>query len=198
MNANRTQQEHPHTEKDPQTAWLRCLSPLYPVLAIWGLKWLIDGALFAIEKYKDTSNMHTIAFTAAVALSAIAFCLQLLRGQRPIANQLDHMMKIALPLFLLAAASWWLIRIGAVSDAFVPVLHSLLVAVPLVAAGLFVSRPLAYLGLWLFLASTLMSAYYLGYTSVVLNGFGGLALVAAAWHLNGLRKQSLQEKVTLD
>jgi len=191
MNATRhpleTKPPGPNPAHDPRSAWLRCLAPLYPILAIWGVKRLVDAVLFALEKYTDTSRMHTVAFVAAAVLSVAVFCVMLLRGNRPIASRLDPILKIALPLLLLAAAAWWLVRIGAVSDAYVPVLNALLTAIPLVTAGLFIGKSLAYLGLWLFLASTVMSALYLGYTAVVLNAFSGLALLLASWHLYKLR-----------
>jgi len=182
-----SQQEH--TQQSGFVSWLRDVRPLYPILAIWGIEWIAQAGLIFLEKYNDTSSEKMIAFGVAAVLSALLFGNCLLRSKGMLRRRLDRIALVCTPLLLFAAIPWWLQRIGAFGDVYSPVVHALLLAVLLVLAGLSVSRPLAILGLWLLLASFVISSQFLGYAGIVLSGFGGLALIAAAWHLRGLAKR---------
>ncbi|QGQ98601.1 hypothetical protein EHS13_28825 [Paenibacillus psychroresistens] len=65
----------------------------------------------------------------------------------------------------------------------IPVLCTLFLAFFYVVIGAVLSRELIWLGFWLFGLTAIVSIWYLGYAPFVLEGMGGLSILACGWIL---------------
>lgn len=168
-------------------AWLAGAKPLIPLLFIWGAEWIFSAAVDFMIIWRDLDWLKLAGLITAVVASLIQIGgMRREKGADPASQDADRIgnpLLLLLPGALLIAAVALLEAIGAVGPLFAPVLRSFLLAVGFVQFGLVLGRPLLYLGLWLFALSAIMGVWYLGYSGIILEGMGGISLLAGGYML---------------
>ncbi|MDQ1911551.1 hypothetical protein RAC89_14055 [Paenibacillus sp. GD4] len=75
-------------------------------------------------------------------------------------------------------------RVGAVTWFFWPVLQGFALSFGFALASPRLGPPLFWLSLWMFAVTACAAFYYLGYSSSLVGGFGGLSLLAVGWMIS--------------
>ncbi|MDD9271085.1 hypothetical protein ACFPES_28965 [Paenibacillus sp. GCM10023248] len=172
--------------------WIDQARPLLPLLFIWGAEWIFSALVDVAVYWRDLEWLKQAALITAVVASLIqlwslrkGFSAADENAGRGLADRSGwgHPALLLLPGMMLIAAVATLEAIGAIGPLFIPVLRAFLLAVGFVQVGLLLGRPMMYLGLWLFVFTAIMSVWYLGYSGVVLEGMGGLSLMAGGYML---------------
>lgn len=169
-------------------AWLYEGRALLPLLFIWGIEWIFSALVDVGIAWWNIDWLKQAAFITAVIASLIQIW-QLRKnrqtgpspqtgGGQSSGSGLGNPVLLLLPGAMLVAAVALLEAVGAVSPLFSPVLRGFLLAVGFVQFGLLLGKPLLYLGLWMFALTAVISVWYLGYSAVVLEGMGGISLLA--------------------
>ncbi|GFZ95993.1 hypothetical protein GCM10008018_48010 [Paenibacillus marchantiophytorum] len=167
-------------------AWLSQAHALIPLLFIWGAEWMFSAIMDFAIYWRDLDWLKQAAFITAVIASLVQIW-SLRKDFRKDASAEQsgwgHPALLLLPGVLLIAAIALLEAIGAVTPLFAPVLRAFVLAIGFVQVGLLLGKPLMYLGLWLFALTALMGVWYLGYSAVILEGMGGISLIAGGYML---------------
>jgi hypothetical protein len=182
-----TKQQHLENRR---RAWIGEARALLPLLSIWGVEWIFSALADVAIIWKDLTWLKQAALITAVAASLVqlwSYRKEMHRSPEDHtasdSNAWGHPIFVLLPGALLIAAVALLEAIGAVGPLFAPLLRAFILAIGFVQFGLLLGRPLVYLGLWLFTLSAIMGIWYLGYSAVVLEGMGGLTLLASGYML---------------
>ncbi|MGO4269918.1 hypothetical protein AB4Z22_08755, partial [Paenibacillus sp. TAF58] len=199
---NNRQQDLVHKRK----AWIGQANALIPLLFIWGAEWMFSAIVDFAIYWRDLDWLKQAAFITAVVASLVQiwslrkeFRTESGEGARERSagsgghagarssvgerSGWGHPALLVLPGAMLIAAVALLEAIGAVSPLFAPVLRAFILAIGFVQVGILLGKPLVYLGLWLFALSVLMGVWYLGYSSVILEGMGGISLILSGYML---------------
>lgn len=163
-----------------RAGWIRDIGVAIPLLIIWGLEWLITAIIHFAQQWYKLELAPTSVFLAAILLSAIAIGWSLFKRKSLTPAQTNRIQLAGTPVLLLILICWWLGKLGIISDTFLPVLHTLLLAGAFIFTGLLFGRMLTILGLWLFLAAVVFSAQFAGYAYLTMHAFGGVAMLTAA------------------
>lgn len=180
---NHAQIEERAAYENWRAGWIRDVGVSIPLLIIWGLEWLITAIIHFAQQWYALGSAQTSVFLAAILLSVIAIGWSLFKRKSLTSAQTDRIQLAGTPVLLLILICWWLGKLGIISDTFLPVLHTLLLAGAFIFTGLLFGRMLTILGLWLFLAAVVFSAQFAGYAYLTLHAFGGVAMLAAALQL---------------
>jgi hypothetical protein len=177
------QQAHAHERRTQRTGHAAVISAF---LAVWGADWvvnaLVDFASFWVEL--EWLKQAALALAAVVSLVLLGGSLR-----KYGAAGLRSALPLVLPFLLIIGGVLLLEYVHAVDAFFVPLLRGIVVAVCFVQLGIGgLGRKLIYLGLWLFAAVVVLGLWYLGYAPVVLDGLGGLALLAGGWLVQAERR----------
>ncbi|MGG1517628.1 hypothetical protein ABE504_19595 [Paenibacillus oryzisoli] len=165
---------------DKKQAALQGAQRFLPLLFIWGAEWIFNAVIDFAIYWRDLDWLKTAAFiTALIASFVQVWSLRKSAGAAEIGDETAHPLLLIVPGLLLIAAVVFLEAIEAVSPLFAPLLRAFLLAVGFVQAGLMLGRGLIYVGLWLFALTVVMGLWYLGYSAVILEGMGGIALVVS-------------------
>ncbi|MGG1552871.1 hypothetical protein [Paenibacillus ferrarius] len=163
-------------------AALQSAQRFLPLLFIWGAEWIFNAVIDFAIYWRDLDWLKTAAFVTALIASFVqVWSLRKSAGASDAEREeaAAHPLLIVVPGLLLIGAVVFLEAIEAVSPLFAPLLRAFLLAVGFVQAGLMLGRGLIYVGLWLFALTIVMGLWYLGYSSVILEGMGGIALVVS-------------------
>ena len=185
QNAKQTEMAH------KRKAWIGEASALVPLLSIWGAEWIFSALVDVAIIWRDFDWLKQAAFITAIIASLIQIwnMRKELRTDEGASHGVTnrsgwgHPIFLLLPGALLIAAVALLEAIGAVGPLFAPLLKAFILAIGFVQFGLLLGRPLIYLGLWLFVLSVIMGVWYLGYSAVILEGMGGISLLASGYML---------------
>ncbi|TBL71178.1 hypothetical protein [Paenibacillus thalictri] len=153
--------------------------PYAPLLTIWGLEWIASAALSFLGQWRDMETYHMYTLAAAAILTLIAAVW----SKRSLLRRANagSLLLPALCVLMAVGALFVLDYVQAIDPFFVPLLHAFALAVGYTFVSIYLGRPLLYLGLWLFALDVVVALHYLGYTLLILSGFGGLSLLVFAW-----------------
>ncbi|WP_248929732.1 hypothetical protein [Paenibacillus hamazuiensis] len=153
--------------------------PYAVFLYIWGAQWMIAGVLGFFSQWRDLESVERISFYAAVLLSLLFS----LFGKRSLLRRtsLALLGTVTLCVLMLIGTVMILDYVQAVDPFFVPLLHGFVLAIGYAFVSMYLGRPLLYLSLWMFALTAVIALRYLGYSTMLLEGFGGLSMVFFAW-----------------
>ncbi|MEC0229670.1 hypothetical protein [Paenibacillus alba] len=167
-------------------AWIGEAHALIPLLFIWGGEWMFSAIMDFAIYWRDLDWLKQAAFITAVVASLIqlwSLRKDFRKDDSAERSGWGHPALLLLPGVMLIAAIALLEAIGAVGPLFSPVLRAFVLAIGFVQVGLLLGRPMIYLGLWMFALTALMGVWYLGYSAVILEGMGGISLIAGGYML---------------
>jgi hypothetical protein len=156
----------------------RRLVPLLPFFVIWGIQWVLDALLDYKGPWDPNGLVHAAFAGVAVILSVYVAIRQ--SRQHKSHSLWEGSILTYLPLAIWIASIWLLVYVQAID---VNYLHLFLVVALIMMylyMGVSAGNELIWLGLWLFLLTVIVSIWYLGYTGLILELFGGLSMLAAA------------------
>jgi hypothetical protein len=156
----------------------RRLAVFIPFFIIWGLQWMIDALLDFWGPWNPNGLVHTGITGIAVILSIVAA----LRQSRDSSSDSlwSSGIKSYLPVVALLASLWLLIYVQAIDVNYLHLFLVVALILIFLQMGIHSGSELIWLGLWLFVLTLILSIWYLGYTGVILEFFGGLSMLAAA------------------
>lgn len=155
------------------------LFPLIPFFYIWGVQWVLSAVLEYAWPWESVGTAQTAAAAAALAASFAAGYRR--AAGRPARNlRAGALLPAALPALVIVASMWLLIHVQAFDGGHLHLLLTLLLSLFFVQAGWAAGGEWIALGLSLLALSFLIALRYLGYAPLILGGFGGLSLIAAA------------------
>jgi hypothetical protein len=165
----------------PIDRYLRMAEPLIPLLFIWGLQGLCNAAYDIFIRWLPVVPIKTYT-TAAASLVSLLFVVKAAasasRSGQLTASALGRLLWMTLPFWVVVGGAVLLQHVQAVDLFYTDLFRALLLSFFYVLLGLFVSRHLVWLGLWLFALCALLSLRYLGFVPVILDMYGGLSLIA--------------------
>jgi len=167
---------------DPIQTYRKQVRPLAPYMMLWGTQWTLLAMLQYIWVWP---NEHWLG--PATFIPAFIFTLWLMfQGNRQSTRKPSSAANIdPLWLLLLLAMSVGAIAlmdyIQVVDRFFLVIFPALLVSIGYTAAGKWLGKPIALLGIWLFALTVIMSIGYLGFTPTALRFFTGLSLIVGGW-----------------
>ncbi|TDF97236.1 hypothetical protein [Paenibacillus piri] len=162
--------------------------PYIVFLYIWGTQWVLSSCIGFFGQWQDVGlwQQLTTWIACAASLAALAGSFRTGRWQR----LADQGGKAALPLLMIVGAVSVLQYVQAVDPFFAPLLRSYVLAVAYALFAMWLGKPLIYMSLWLFLLTTVVAVWYLGFASLLLGGFGGLSMIALAWMIRRWNSKS--------
>jgi hypothetical protein len=159
---------------------------------IWGMQWIASGIL---DFFNETSILITIKLILLLLAALVSLLvILLLRSQISVLPQLKKQdwqtYKMLIPLFILIGSLALLWFLGASDTQLIlQVLRALLLAFFYVLIGALIGKELIWLGCWLFGLVVIVSVWYLGFAPFVLEGMGGLSLLAGGWILQRIHTE---------
>ncbi|MCZ8514126.1 hypothetical protein O9H85_17175 [Paenibacillus filicis] len=155
--------------------------PYVPFLFIWGGQWLASSVLGFWGQWREVEGYQPLTLAAAIALSVAALAFEATRSRRRPRPEAAPLSSRAGAPFLGAAALLAVLLYVQMLDWHVlPLLKGIALALGYIIAGARLCRPLLLLGLWMLMLTATVGYWYLGYATIVLDGFGGLSLIGAA------------------
>jgi uncharacterized membrane protein len=175
-------------------AWLDEGRGLLPLFSIWGVQWLLNALLDVAEEWYNLENAKLIILliTVIISMGVVGRGIILAKKQgRELPEAGGSALRLfesgpwslLLPGIMLVGVVVLLNAIGSVGPFFSPLFRASMLAVVYVQFGVMFGKVLVYLGTWLFVLVILMGIWYLGYSQVVLEGMGGLSLLACGYIL---------------
>lgn len=157
-------------------------------LMIWGIQSVLASTLEFIGQWLNVSPWQSIPLWIALAASAVVIWRDV---------RLGVWGKVTIPagasvwsVIMIIVAVWTLGYVHAADVSFIPLMKSFIVAASLAQLGVWLGRPILYIGIWQFVLTVVVATQYLGLASVVLGGAGGLSMIGLAWMLYIGNKQS--------
>lgn len=157
-------------------------------LMIWGVQAVLASSLEFIGQWLDVAAWQSIPLWIALAASAVVIWRDV---------RLGVLSKLTIPagssvwaVIMLIVAVWTLGYVHAADTSFIPLMKSFIVAASLAQLGVWLGRPILYIGIWQFVLTVVVATQYLGLASVTLGGAGGLSMIALGWMLYIGNKQS--------
>lgn len=157
-------------------------------LMIWGIQAVLASTLEFIGQWLDVAAWQSIPLWIALAASAVVLGRDV---------RLGVWSKLTIPagpsvwaVIMLIVAVWTLGYVHAADTSFIPLLKSFIVAAALAQLGVWLGKPILYIGIWQFVLTLVVATHYLGLASVALGGAGGLSMIALGWMLYIGNKQS--------
>jgi hypothetical protein len=153
--------------------------PYAAFLYVWGLQWIVAAIVEFIGQWRDVSLYQAVVLWTAVAVTIVL-------GARRSAAAAVARDGIAwlVPLMIGIGGLIVLQRVGAVTWFFWPVLQGFALSFGFALASPRLGLPLFWLSLWMFAVTACAAFYYLGYSSLLVGGFGGLSLLAVGWMIS--------------
>ncbi|NOU93531.1 hypothetical protein GC093_09905 [Paenibacillus sp. LMG 31456] len=168
--------------------------PYTVFLYIWGTQWVLSSCIGFFGQWQDVELWQQLTVWLALAASLLALMASFRSGTwRQLADQGG---KAALPLLMIIGAVSVLQYVQAVDPFFAPLLRSFVLAIGYAQLAIWLGRPLIYMSLWLFLLTSVIAVWYLGFASMLLGGFGGLSMIAVAWLIRSWNQSPKTREVT--
>ncbi|MCR8636363.1 hypothetical protein [Paenibacillus radicis (ex Xue et al. 2023)] len=168
--------------------------PYTVFLYIWGTQWVLSSCIGFWGQWQDVELWQKLTVWLALAASLYALVASLRSGKwRQLADQGG---KAALPLLMIIGAVSVLQYVQAVDPFFAPLLRSFVLAIAYAQLAIWLGKPLIYMSLWLFLLTSVVAVWYLGFASMLLGGFGGLSMIAVAWIIRSWNRNSRTREVS--
>jgi hypothetical protein len=176
-------------------SWIREGSDLLPLLTVWGTQGLLHAGVDVAEEWYNLEQFKLVLLLLAVIISIGLIVRSLVnenrRGRQERGSREEYNFNTAvgtvslllIPGVMLIGAVLLLEGVGAVGTMFAPIFRASLMAIVYVLFGVWLGKPLIYLGLWLFALTAVMAVGYLGFSGVVLDGMGGMSLLVCGWML---------------
>jgi hypothetical protein len=184
---------------------LRIGRPYIVFLIIWGSQGMLSSCIDFFGQWEAVDRLQQLTLWLAAAATLWA----LWRVYRPAAaaetgdrngngngtgNEWSYQGGSWLLLSLMSAATVLvLLYVRPSGPLFIPLLKSFILAAGYSQLGIWIGRPLVWLGLWLFALTFVVTLFYLGYAPMVLGGFGGLSMLGLARILYIGAKKSEEE-----
>jgi hypothetical protein len=148
-------------------------------LYIWGFQWVISAGLNFFEQWRDLQAFQEGTVISAAVLSIVVA----LFGKRSLLRRANDsfVAVLLLCLIMLVGAVLILDYIQAIDPFFLPVLNSFVLAIGYAFLSIYLGRPLMFMSIWLFVLTGVVAVWYIGFSALLLKGFGGLSLIALAW-----------------
>jgi hypothetical protein len=175
---------------DKRKAQIEEIRWMLPLFIIWGIQWILHAGLDIAEEWVHLPRVQEMLLLLALAAS-VGVISRAVKWRRVTKSENVGSLEssaapwlMLLPGLALVIAVWMLEMFGAVGPFFAPLFRSVVVAFGFAALGIVFGRELIYLGAWLFALAVISVVWYLGYSYVIMEGMGGISLVAGGSMLN--------------
>ncbi len=149
---------------------------MVPFAVIWGVQWIVSSLIEYLGQWFNILWLEPYTVYTGLIVTVLWAIRAGVKGLPA-----GFLSATVLPVMLLAAAVWVLEYVQAVDPFFVPVFRSFILSLLLVVAGVQGIRVMAEMGLLLFVLTAIIALWFLGFSHLVLGGFGGLCLLGGGW-----------------
>ncbi|MBP1992360.1 hypothetical protein [Paenibacillus eucommiae] len=167
--------------------WLLKETWLFPLFAIWGIQGVANSLLDVAQDWYNVEPAKLTALLLAIFISAALIGQKIFLRLKEKTNNSQNAVSVSnwllRSLAMLFPGAMLIIVILLLNDTtatgpfFLPILRACILAAFYILLGVVLSKWLVYLGIWLIALIAVMGFWYLGYSTVVLEGMGGLSLL---------------------